>query len=132
MYHESFVRELFKPQMIYSVQSVRQIFDRLAHSSIMRLNEASMDKLFDLMLMGFKYQLLSCSYPAEVLQVTLTHLRYLVGKVNDKSVADTVSGVSERVMQVRARGARPARPAAAALLATAHHRRCGAMLRVAH
>ena len=30
----------------------RQIFDRLAHSSIMRLNETSMDKLFDLMAQG--------------------------------------------------------------------------------
>ena len=31
---------------IYSLQSTRLIFDRLAHSSIMRLNESSMGKLF--------------------------------------------------------------------------------------
>ncbi|OLP78090.1 Protein OSCP1 [Symbiodinium microadriaticum] len=38
MYYPRFIEELFKPQEIYSLQSTRQIFDRLAHSSIMRLN----------------------------------------------------------------------------------------------
>ena len=59
MYNKMFIEELFRPQDVYSVMSVRQIFDRLALSSIMRLNESSMYKLFDLMAMGFKYQMLS-------------------------------------------------------------------------
>jgi len=33
-----------------------------------------MDKLYDLMTMGFKYQVLSCTAPSELLQVTLNHL----------------------------------------------------------
>ena len=37
---------------------MRAVFDRLAHSSIMRLNTNSMDKLFDLMTMAVKYQVL--------------------------------------------------------------------------
>lgn len=80
--------------------SVRQVFDRLAHSSIMRLNEASMDKLFDLMLMGFKYQLLSCAYPGEMLQVTRNHLDALRGKVGDAQVSSLVVAAQERVEQV--------------------------------
>eukprot|EP00743_Colponemidia_sp_Colp-15_P001693 GILK01001849.1.p1 GENE.GILK01001849.1~~GILK01001849.1.p1 ORF type:complete len:405 (-),score=65.54 GILK01001849.1:127-1290(-) len=74
MYNQKFIAELFKPQEMYSNASTRQIFDRLAHSSIMRLNESSMDKLYDLMTMGFKYQIVSCNYPEELLQVTLNHL----------------------------------------------------------
>jgi len=62
---------------MYSIHSTRQIFDRLAHSSIMRLNESSMDKLFDLMAMGFKYQIISCSSPQEMIDVTLNHLNAL-------------------------------------------------------
>eukprot|EP00304_Pavlova_gyrans_P012864 CAMPEP_0206048376 /NCGR_PEP_ID=MMETSP1466-20131121/23937_1 /ASSEMBLY_ACC=CAM_ASM_001126 /TAXON_ID=44452 /ORGANISM="Pavlova gyrans, Strain CCMP608" /LENGTH=388 /DNA_ID=CAMNT_0053423427 /DNA_START=53 /DNA_END=1219 /DNA_ORIENTATION=- len=100
MYNPSFVNELFKPQDMYSIASVRQIFDRLAHSSIMRLNEASMDKLFDLMLMGFKYQLLSCTHPGELQYVTQNHLLSLAGKVGDDSVAQMVMGVSAKVMEV--------------------------------
>ena len=46
--------EVFRPQAMYSLHETRQIFIRLAHSSIMRLNESSMQKLFDLMLMGLK------------------------------------------------------------------------------
>ena len=51
-----FIRELFKPQEMYTSSSTREIFNKLAHSSIMRLNESSMDKLYDLMTMGFKHQ----------------------------------------------------------------------------
>ena len=44
MYNPKFLTELFRSQDVYSLASTRQIFDRLAHSSIMRLNESSMDK----------------------------------------------------------------------------------------
>lgn len=45
MHNENFMAELFKPHHMYSNMSTRQIFDRLAHSSIMRLNTNSMDKV---------------------------------------------------------------------------------------
>jgi len=99
MYNPSFIEELFKPQDMYSVTSVRQIFDRLAHSSIMRLNEASMDKLFDLMLMGFKYQLIACAEPRDLLQVTQNHLVALAGKVGDSAVSQMVMSVSAKCNQ---------------------------------
>ena len=46
MLNEKFVEELFKPQDMYTNFAVRGIFDRMAHSSIMRLNESSMDKVY--------------------------------------------------------------------------------------
>ena len=84
MISSKFIEELFKPQDIYSSLSVRQIFDRLAHSSIMRLNESSMDKLYDLMTMGFKYQIMSCSQASDILQVSLNHVD-LIGIVCENS-----------------------------------------------
>ena len=104
MYNPKFISELFRGQEVYSMHSTRQIFDRLAHSSIMRLNESSMDKLFDLMTMGFKYQLLACSYPEELLHVTLNHLAQLRSKVADAKVV--VDLVDVDVHLVPARGAR--------------------------
>lgn len=74
MYTPVFLEELFKPQEIYSAVSTKQIFDKLAHSSIMRLNKTSMDKLYDLMTMGVKFQLLQCASPIQYLQITLRHL----------------------------------------------------------
>ena len=91
MYNPKFIAELFRGQDVYSMQSTRQIFDKLAHSSIMRLNESSMDKLFDLMTMGFKYQMIACRYPQELLHVTLNHLYQLRAKIDDAAaVADLV------------------------------------------
>ena len=50
------------------------IVEKLAHSSIMRLNKSSMEKLYDLMTMGFKYQMISSQSPQQFFQVTLNHL----------------------------------------------------------
>ena len=58
--------------------SVRQLFEKLAHSSIMRLNATSMNKLFDLMLMSIKLQMLRTKYPEEIYQVTMNHLNTLL------------------------------------------------------
>ena len=45
MYTPQFLSELYNPQEVYSQGSTKQIFEKLAHSSIMRLNKTSMDKL---------------------------------------------------------------------------------------
>ena len=45
MYSPLFLSELFKPQEMYTAASTKQIFEKLAHSSIMRLNKSSMDKV---------------------------------------------------------------------------------------
>ena len=66
MFDPAFVDELFKPQPAYTQRSMRRIMDKLAHSSIMRLSESSMDKLYDLVTMGLKYQLVTCREPEEI------------------------------------------------------------------
>lgn len=45
MFNRKFTEELFKPQELYSKKALRTVYDRLAHASIMRLNQASMDKV---------------------------------------------------------------------------------------
>lgn len=93
-FDNKFVEALFKPQQLYSLAATREVFERLAHSSIMRLNSSrynnfhqvsvklcdmltlccacSMEKLFDLMVMGLKYQVLACQQAQGILQVTST------------------------------------------------------------
>ena len=77
MFSRRFVDELFKPQFLYKDRNVRQIFDKLAHSSIMKLNETSMGKLYSLMVMGVKYQVVRVATPGHVLDVTMEHLAQL-------------------------------------------------------
>ena len=95
MFNKNFLEELFQPQELYSKKALRTVFDRLAHASIMRLNAASMDKVFakhflsfkfiflsikvwlqlyDLMTMAFKYQVSLCLRPNDILLVTLNHM----------------------------------------------------------
>ena len=51
-----FEQELFAPQPVYKKRGMKCVFERLAHASIMKLNASSMGKLYDLMIMAFKYQ----------------------------------------------------------------------------
>ncbi|XP_040830147.1 protein OSCP1 isoform X1 [Ochotona curzoniae] len=83
MFNRMFMEELFKPQELYSKKALRTVYDRLAHASIMRLNQASMDKLYDLMTMAFKYQVLLCPRPKDVLLVTFNHLDTIKGLIQD-------------------------------------------------
>ncbi|XP_045195678.1 protein OSCP1-like isoform X1 [Mercenaria mercenaria] len=86
MFHKRFVEELFKPQPLYSKKALRTVFDRLAHASIMRLNAASMDKLYDLMTMAFKYQVSLALCPKDILLITLNHMdairKFVDGQAN--------------------------------------------------
>ncbi len=51
-----------------------------------------MDKLYDLMTMGFKYQVLCCRSPQDVVQVTLNHLEIIREIVGDPSVDVLLEG----------------------------------------
>jgi hypothetical protein len=73
MFNDKFLDEIFRPQELCSKKALKTIFERLAHTSIMRLNETSMDKLFDLMIMAVKYQICLCTKPREILLITLNH-----------------------------------------------------------
>ncbi len=73
-----FLVDIFRPQSPLTFKSLRAMFCKIAHSSIMRLNEGSMSKLYDLMVMAFKYQTLACGHPSRVpLEVSFRHLSYL-------------------------------------------------------
>ncbi len=85
MHDKSFITELFDTQEVYDIESVKQIFDKIAHSSLMRLNSSSMSKLFDLMLMGMKHQLMNCLGPWDVLHMTLIHIRSMRNLITESS-----------------------------------------------
>jgi hypothetical protein len=103
LFDKKFMSEMQKKQDIAKHLSVRQLFEKLAHSSIMRLNSSSMNKLFDLMLMSFKLQLLRTKFPEEIYQITLNHLNALVevlDRYDSKSNADLIALVKENIAYV--------------------------------
>ncbi|KAF6028871.1 OSCP1 [Bugula neritina] len=86
MFNKRYMDEIFKPQELHSKKAMRTVFDRLAHASIMRLNAASMDKLYDLMTMAIKYQVTLCSQPRDLLLVTLNHLDGIRAMVHNQPI----------------------------------------------
>ena len=100
MFAPQFVQELMRQPELYTQSAVREIFDRLAHSSIMRLSDNSMDKLYDLMTMSCKYQLLSCHSPFELIEITLTHLESVRRSVEGSPSFTQVSQCIEQIIKL--------------------------------
>jgi hypothetical protein len=57
-------------------------------------------QLFDLMTMGVKYQMMACTSPKELMQVTLNHLDSVKAIANNPEVAALVQSATERVIEV--------------------------------
>ncbi|CAI8020751.1 Protein OSCP1 [Geodia barretti] len=85
MFREQSLEELFKPQPIPSRKGLQMLLQGVAHSSIMRLSNTAMDKLYDLISMAFKYQLMVCPRPEDIVLVTLNHLDSIKSLVADDS-----------------------------------------------
>lgn len=63
------------------VAEVRPYLEHVVHSSIMKLSENSMDKLFDLITAMVKFQLTCATGPREIMLITLNHLDYVKAMV---------------------------------------------------
>ena len=74
LFHNRLMQEFKKPNIVAKHERVRQTFECIVHSSIMKLNASSMSKLFELMLMTFKFQIVRTRYPEEIYKLTLNHL----------------------------------------------------------
>lgn len=99
LFSDAFIEELMRPQPLYSMTSTRQTFDKLAHSSIMKLQTSSMNKLFDLMIMGVKMQILCVKYPEEILQITLNHLKELNSMIRSPESQAILNKVIDRLKE---------------------------------
>jgi len=101
MLNEKFLTQLFKPQAIYNKTALRILFEDLAHASIMRLDGASMDKLYDLMIMALKYQILMACQPLELILITLNHIDAIRNFVSTPALQLQVDETYRMLMQVR-------------------------------
>ncbi|CAF3780596.1 unnamed protein product [Adineta steineri] len=88
MFETKFLEQILRPQELYPNKYVKHIFEKLAHSSIMRLNEASMDKLYDLMTMSVKYQIMLCPSAADMMKVTYNHVNSMRKLIRSFTVLD--------------------------------------------
>lgn len=78
LFEEKLTTDMFKLNDLSKFSYIKQVFERLAHSSIMKLNSNSMSKLFDLMIMANKLQLVRIRYPEEISKVTMNHLNSII------------------------------------------------------
>ncbi|XP_061839161.1 protein OSCP1a isoform X1 [Nerophis lumbriciformis] len=101
MFSKAFMDELLKPQQMYSHRTMKVVLTRLAHVSIMRLNPVSMEKLYELMIMAFKYQVFLCPRPKDLLLITYNHIDAIREFVKGTpAVVNNVDETHRRIIEV--------------------------------
>ncbi|QDZ20359.1 organic solute transport protein [Chloropicon primus] len=74
LFSESLWDQVITPQDLYTSESTRSVLEKIVHSSLIKLNVTSMNKLYDLTQMVFKHQLLTCSKPSMLWALTKKHI----------------------------------------------------------
>ncbi|XP_063756166.1 protein OSCP1a isoform X2 [Eleginops maclovinus] len=101
MFSKDFMDELLKPQQLYSHRTLKTVLTRIAHASIMRLNPVSMDRLYELMVMAFKYQIFLCPRPKDLLLITYNHIDTIREIVKDTPVVvNQVDETHRKIIEV--------------------------------
>ncbi len=65
------------PQEPMAISTFKDLFRKLAHSSIMKLDNSSMEKLLFLIIMTLKKEVFLTSSPLELFSLTLGNMRIL-------------------------------------------------------
>ncbi|XP_057684098.1 protein OSCP1a [Corythoichthys intestinalis] len=101
MFSKAFMDELLKPQPMYSHRTMKVVLTRLAHVSIMKLNPVSMDKLYELILMAFKYQVFHCPRPKDLLLISYNHIDSIRQFVKDTpAILNKVDETHRKIIEV--------------------------------
>ncbi|XP_061521621.1 protein OSCP1-like [Phycodurus eques] len=101
MFSKAFKDELLKPQLLYSHRTMKVVLTRLAHVSIMKLKTVSTEKLYELMIMAFKYQVFHCPRPNDLLLISYNHIDTIREFVKDTpAVENKVDETHRKIIEV--------------------------------
>lgn len=74
MLDRQYLNGIFRPDQLSSPSIMRALMENIVHSSVMRLGQDSLDKLYDLMAMSVKFQFVSAPDAQSLLSITITHV----------------------------------------------------------
>lgn len=90
------VKGVLTPQEPMTIVTMRDIFRKLAHSSIMKLDNASMEKLLFLIIMTLKKEFFLSSSPLELYAITKGNLKTLQDYVANTNAESTMKSAAEQ------------------------------------
>jgi hypothetical protein len=74
MLNRQFLSGIFRPERLNSTSAMKSLMENIVHSSIMRLGQDSLDKLYDLMAMSTKFQFVSAPDAQSLFAITKNHV----------------------------------------------------------
>lgn len=81
MVGKDFFEALFKESCPWNLDTLRLVFQKMINSTPLQMDDTSLEKLMEFVVMAFKYQLVCAQHCSQILGITLNHfdeLRKLV------------------------------------------------------
>ncbi|KAL4497693.1 hypothetical protein ABPG73_020790 [Tetrahymena malaccensis] len=100
LFSQQLFTELMKPQKIMQMSFFKTLITKMVHCSIMKLNEASMQKLIDLILMDFKAQIVNTMHPAELYDVTQNHFNGIINIMKNGPAVEYLIYVQKKFEEI--------------------------------
>jgi hypothetical protein len=82
---QEFIEQITQENVLYSAKSMKTIIERLILASALRINSEGVDKLYELIIMNFKYQLLNISDGYMLIAVSFNHWDNIVSMVEQSA-----------------------------------------------
>jgi len=102
MFDESFIAEIFEPQRTFSQTSMMGLFNRIAHSSTMRLNSGSKGAIHDRMNIALKHMAILVESPANLANCVLLLLEQLSGICSSPRTRELLASIRYRFLEFAA------------------------------
>lgn len=74
MLKRQYLNGIFRPGRMSPPLVMKDLIENIVHASIMRLGQDSLDKLYELMIMAVKYQIISACDSESLFKLTITHV----------------------------------------------------------
>ena len=89
----SFINTILIPQEPMTLQTLKEVFRKLAHTSIMKLDHSSMEKLLYLIIMTVKKEIFLLSSPLEIFSLTSGNLQILLDYTKNTEAEDSMGQI---------------------------------------
>ena len=91
LFSEKVVKKLFEPKPLLGLEYIKSLLFQICHCSIITLDITSFTKLFDMILIGIKKQILTSPNIQGIYHITMNHLNNISKITKDPSQLTTIT-----------------------------------------
>jgi hypothetical protein len=91
LFSEKIIKKLFEPKPLLGLEYIKSLLFQICHCSIITLDITSFTKLFEMILIGIKKQVLTAPNMHGIFHITMNHLANIGGIIQDEGSLSAIT-----------------------------------------